>query len=366
MSGMRMDPVGLLTEALVIYSPTTKEGPLAAFLCREMKALGYSKVRIDKAGNALGEIGEGGRQILLCGHMDTVPGKLPVRVSDGFLCGRGASDAKAALCAMLVAGSKSADAGSRITFAGATREEGDGLGIQALVESRKLADFAIFGEPSGAHRVTIGYRGRMGLHVSLRTPGGHAGSPWAHVNAVDEFYGLLGRFKRYEAENTVSGDHFRSLSISPTLVKAGSFHNVVPGVCDSTFDVRVPPGTECASIRRSLELILEELELKNPGTRYRFDESTEPYEANPSSTLVRAFQRAIIMKVGLRPVLVKKTGTGDMNTFAASRRAECVTYGPGDSKLSHTDGEKVSEEDYLASIDVLAEAIRQIGTLKRS
>ncbi len=360
-----MDPVELLREALGIYSPTTKERPLALFLCREMKALGYSSVRIDKAGNALGEIGEGDCRILLCGHMDTVPGELPVRASEGYLFGRGASDAKSALCSMLLAGSKAADAGARVTFAGATREEGDGLGIQSLVKSPRRVDFAVFGEPSGSNRVTIGYRGRVGVHMSLKTQGGHAGSPWAHVSAVDEFYGLLASLKSYEAELTVNGDHFRSLSITPTLVKAGSFHNVVPGECDATFDVRVPPGSSCASVKASLERILREVELKNPGSTHLFDESTEPYEADSGSTLVRAFQRAILVKLGVRPMLVKKTGTGDMNTFAVSRPVQCVTYGPGDAKLSHTKDEKVSVEDYTASIEVLAEAIRQVTALAR-
>lgn len=361
-----MDPVDLLTEALGIYSPTTKERELAVFLCREMKAMGYSRVEIDSAGNAIGEIGRGGCRILLCGHMDTVPGELPVRAQDGFLSGRGASDAKSALCAMLVAGSRAADVGAKITFAGATREEGDSLGIQTLIASDRAADFAIFGEPSGAHKVTVGYRGRMTLHVSLKTPGGHAGSPWAHVSAIDEFYDLLTRLRRYEAEKTVNGDHFRSLSISTTLLKAGSFHNVIPGVCEATFDVRVPPGSKCAIVRSSIERILEEVELKNPGTSHEFDEPTEAYQTNSDSALIRAFQRAIITKAGVRPVLVKKTGTGDMNTFAASRQAECVTYGPGDSKLSHTDGEKVSVKDYLTSIEVLAEVLRQISALKHS
>jgi acetylornithine deacetylase/succinyl-diaminopimelate desuccinylase-like protein len=61
--------------------------------------------------------------------------------------------------------------------------------------------------------------------------------------------------------------------------------------------------------------------------------------------------------------LVRKTGTGDMNTFAKRKHAECVTYGAGMSKTSHTDDEMVEVKDYLGSIDVLTEAIRQLGNL---
>jgi len=52
-----------------------------------------------------------------------------------------------------------------------------------------------------------------------------------------------------------------------------------------------------------------------------------------------------------------------MNTFAHRNKTECVTYGPGLSRTSHTDGEVVELKDYLASIEVLKEAIHQLEAL---
>ena len=53
-----------------------------------------------------------------------------------------------------------------------------------------------------------------------------------------------------------------------------------------------------------------------------------------------------------------------MNTFAHRKKAaECVTYGPGSSSTSHTDGEVVEVADYLNSIEVLKEAISQLVAL---
>ena len=91
MTGGQTEPVKLLLDSLKIYSPTTKESELAKFLAESMEKMGYSKVRIDKSGNALGEIGRGKRSLLLCGHMDTVPGKLPVRKTRDSIYGRGAA-----------------------------------------------------------------------------------------------------------------------------------------------------------------------------------------------------------------------------------------------------------------------------------
>ena len=362
MSGTGTEPVGLLLKALRTYSPSTHEAKLAAFLKDEMKKLGYKRTRIDSAGNVFGEIGGGNVKPLLCGHMDTVPGMLPVSRTKGAIRGRGAADAKSPLCALLLAGAMSPDAGVSITFAGAADEEGDGVGINKIIQTGPNFDYAVFGEPSGASRITVGYRGRVSVHVKVETTGGHAGSSWAHRSAFDEFNSILSKLKAYEQSKTITDDHFNSLSISPTLVAAGTYHNVIPGTCGATLDVRIPPTMRS---KRAIEDIRKIALGHSDDARIElsFDEPTEAYLADPASVLVRAFQRAILLQLKAKPSLVRKTGTGDMNTFAERKHAECVTYGPGMSKTSHTDVEMVEVKDYLGSIDVLKEAIRLLGNL---
>jgi [amino group carrier protein]-lysine/ornithine hydrolase len=354
--------VRLLVDSLKIYSPTTEESEFSSFLADSMQRLGYSRIRKDRAGNALGEVGKGSVRLLLCGHMDTVPGRLPVRKTREAIFGRGAADAKSPLCALLAAGAAAADSGVRVTFAGVTQEEGEGAGIEQLMKSKARFDYAVFGEPSGADRITIGYRGRVSLRVIVRTTGGHAGSPWAQESAFDEFVSLLSRLKQYEHSCEAQGDHFRSLSISPTLVRAGSFHNVIPSLCEATLDLRLPPSIPSSKaisdIRSVAAQSREEARIEIiPG------EPTEAYEADPSSKLVRAFQRAILLRLRTKPRLVRKTGTGDMNTFAIKNKTDCLTYGPGFSRTSHTDGEMVQIRDYLNGIEVLKGAIGQLGAM---
>lgn len=100
------------------------------------------------------------------------------------------------------------------------------------------------------------------------------------------------------------------------------------------------------------------------GFDLRFSEATESYEAPKDSLIVRAFQRSIIKNLSTRPVLSHKTGTGDMNTLAQRMRIPCVTYGPGDSRLEHTEGEYVEVHDYLNSIAVLKGAILEFASMK--
>ncbi|QKK09717.1 MAG: M20/M25/M40 family metallo-hydrolase [Planctomycetota bacterium] len=58
---------------------------------------------IDEAGNALAHRGPADApvHIMLLGHIDTVPGDIPVRIAGGVLHGRGSVDAKGPLAAML-------------------------------------------------------------------------------------------------------------------------------------------------------------------------------------------------------------------------------------------------------------------------
>ncbi|MEM3640669.1 MAG: acetyl-lysine deacetylase, partial [Candidatus Bathyarchaeia archaeon] len=81
--------VQFLAKLLKIYSPSGKEHKVAAFIAGEMEKLNF-KIRADNVGNVIGEVGNGKPTVLLCGHMDTVPGYIPVKVIDGKIYGRGA------------------------------------------------------------------------------------------------------------------------------------------------------------------------------------------------------------------------------------------------------------------------------------
>jgi [amino group carrier protein]-lysine/ornithine hydrolase len=362
------DPaVELLLQTLRTYSVSTREARLSTTLRARMRELGFKRVRTDKAGNAIGEVGEGHPHVLLCGHMDTVPGFLKVRVEGERVYGRGAADAKSPMCAMIWAASALSRGpdGMKVTMACVTREEGDSLGVETLIESGGDYDYAVFGEPAGAGRVTVGYRGRTAAKITVETHGGHAASSWAHPSAVDESLAIMALVRDYERKHTIEGNHYRSLSASLTLISAGSSSNVVPKRCRMTLDVRIPPGMKSSEVKEQLAALVEDYARAREGidARVEFEGATEPYDAPLDSVVVRAFQRSILKTLGTRPVLTHKTGTGDMNTLAEGMGIPCVTYGPADSNLGHTEMEFVEIPDYLASIRVLSGALSEIRAL---
>ena len=79
---------------------------------------------------------------------------------------------------------------------------------------------------------------------------------------------------------------------------------------------------------------------------------TEPFEADHTSPLVRALSLSIIDVCRKRPILLRKTGTGDMNILGNAFRIPVVTYGPGDPHSSHTVDERISIAEYISSIEV--------------
>ena len=93
---MTLHPVELLRGLLTRYSPTGREAGAAIYLVEGMQRLGFD-AWVDPAGNAVGTRGEGPREIVLLGHIDTVPGRIRVAQRAGALYGRGAVDAKGPL-----------------------------------------------------------------------------------------------------------------------------------------------------------------------------------------------------------------------------------------------------------------------------
>ena len=247
-------------------------------------------------------------------------------------------------------------------------EEGDSLGIHTLIDAGGDYDAAVFGEPGGAQRVAVGYRGRIEAKLTVATGGGHAASSWVHRSAVDHSLAVFSRMRDYEKRRTLGEDHYRSVNVSLTMIRGGSYSNVIPRRCQMTLDVRIPPDLNSQTVRSELLGIADDYALTNPDATLRMDfaEPTEPYEAPTDSLVVRAFQRSILTNLRTKPVFTHKTGTGDMNTLAERIKIPCVTYGPGDSKLEHTDGEYVEVGDYLNSIKVLSGVFREFRTLSAS
>ncbi|MEE9242170.1 MAG: M20/M25/M40 family metallo-hydrolase, partial [Nitrosopumilaceae archaeon] len=221
--------VKMLEKALRLYTPSLSEKPMADFLADKCDDLGFEKIHIDEVGNLIATKGSGSPKILLCGHMDTVPGKIKVKKDGDFLYGRGASDAKAPLLAMLFAASTIQNNNGTVMFVGAVDEEGNATGIKNLVKGKLDIDYAIFGEPSGLKQVTIAYKGRIAINLRVNVGNStHASAPWLAKNAIEESMIFTNELKKTLESGQENKQKGMLLTATVTEIKGGTSHNVTP------------------------------------------------------------------------------------------------------------------------------------------
>ncbi|NHI03500.1 N-acetyl-lysine deacetylase [Candidatus Nitrosotalea sp. TS] len=356
--------VKMLEKALRLYTPSLSEKALAEFLADKCDDLGFENIHIDEVGNLIATKGSGSPKILLCGHMDTVPGKIKVRNENGHIYGRGASDAKAPLMSMLLAAASVQNSNGTVVFAAVVDEEGNATGIKSLVKQKLDIDYAIFGEPSGIKNITIAYKGRIAINLKINVgDSAHASAPWLAKNAIEESYIFTTAIKKALEGNQEGKPKSMMLTAVLTEIKGGTSHNVTAVECDAIMDIRIPVDMNCKMVGEKIATTVQEV-AKKQGVNafYSILDETEPFEAPHTSPLVRALTLGILDVEKARPQLIRKTGTGDMNIIGNALSIPVVTYGPGDPHASHTIDEHVSSDEYLRSIEVFK---RMLDHLKR-
>lgn len=355
----------MLEKALRLYTPSLNERAMAEFLADKCDDLGFEDIQIDEVGNIIAKKGSGSPKILLCGHMDVVPGKVKVRKEGDSLYGRGASDAKAPLMAMLFAAASIQNNNGTIIFVGAVDEEGNATGIKNLVKKQLDIDYAVFGEPSGIKQVTIAYKGRLAINLKVIVEdSAHASAPWLSKNAIEESAIFTSELKKGLEEGQEDRTKGMLLTSTLTEITGGTSHNVTPKECAATLDIRIPVDMNCKSVEQKIATLVNDI-AKRRGVEafYSILDETEPFEAPHNSPIVRAFTLGVMEVEHSRPTLIRKTGTGDMNVIGNQWDIPVVTYGPGDPHEAHTIDEKVSIDEYLRGIEILKKTLHHLKRL---
>ncbi len=172
---MSTDDLELVRGLVAIPSLSRHEGEAVEWLVARMAERGF-RASVDDAGNAVGEIGDGPRHVVLLGHIDTVPGEIPVRVEDGELVGRGAVDAKGPLAVFVAAATRPVP-GVRVTVVGAVEEESPTSAGARYRATLPAPDWCVIGEPSGWDAATVAYKGRLALRIALQRHARHGAAP---------------------------------------------------------------------------------------------------------------------------------------------------------------------------------------------
>ena len=351
-----------LLNLVKIYSPSGSEQAAVSYLVSRMEALNFTRAFTDEAGNAVGVMGSGPHQIVLLGHIDTVPGEISVRIESvgathesPLLYGRGSVDAKGPLAVFVdaVAAIGSID-GWQVVVIGAVGEEKNSDGARYIAPLYR-PEYAIIGEPSHWDRITLGYKGSAWAKIAVRRSLAHtAGQGESACEAAVKIWEAI-----HAWASAFNADRPRAFDqVLPTLRGMDSGGDGFEEWASLQVGTRLP-----------LDFMPEKwyTELnKMPGVAETPGITIEPtgfpipaYQGEKNTPLVRAFLAGIRSEGGL-PGFVLKTGTADMNIVAPVWGCPAVAYGPGDSTLDHTPDEHLSIDEYWQAVDVLKFVLKQL------
>lgn len=354
-----MDVVDLLRGMVAIPSPSGREGSLSRWLVDRMREQGL-EAHVDGAGNAVGELGEGPRLLMLLGHLDTVLGGPPVMLRDGCLFGRGTVDAKGPLASMVAAAAATgAVPGWRIVVVGAVEEEAASSRGAHYVLPRYRPEACVIGEPSGWDGVALGYKGRLVVEVERSQPTAHgAGPDPAAAEHVVAFWNAV--LARVEELNHDKQGIFEQLQTR--LEGIGSERRGDRDCARATIGFRLPPGLAPEDLLASLPEWQAE-----DGVRVglRACGALPAHVGDKGTPLVRAFLHGI-RAAGGRPRFKHKTGTCDMNVVGPAWECPILAYGAGDSRLDHTPEEHVVVDELRRSVTVLEAALQRLQEMPES
>jgi LysW-gamma-L-lysine carboxypeptidase len=339
--------IGLVSQ----YSPSGSERGAVQWLVERMKSLGYDEAHIDEAGNAVGLMGKGSKQVVLLGHIDTVPGEISVRVEDNILYGRGSVDAKGPLAcfadAVAQVGKKD---GWQFVVIGAIEEERNSEGARFVVDQYR-PDFAIIGEPNHWDRVALGYKGSAWANVIVKREQTHtaSGEETAAEIAVDLWLKIKAYVNSYNEDKKKIFDQLL-LTLRGIDSDQDGFEQQATLKVGVRLPVEVSPQDWYARLN---EIVKEEALIEPTGF------AIPAWGCEKNTSLVRAFLSGIRSQGG-DPRFVYKTGTADLNIVAPVWKCPAVVYGPGDSALDHTPNEHLSLDEYIKSVDVLSQALEHL------
>lgn len=345
-----MSPLDTLFGLVSRYSPSGQEHEAVQWLVGRMKSLGYDDSGIDDAGNAVGVRGRGSKQVLLLGHIDTVPGEIKVEQDQISLYGRGSVDAKGPLaCFVDAVAQLDVKEGWQFVVIGAVEEERESDGARFIVDQYR-PDFLIVGEPNQWDRIGLGYKGSAWSVLTLQRGQAHtaSGEETAAEAAVEAWLKIKAYVDSFNADKQKIFD-----KLLPTLqgieTETNEFEQCARLKIGARLPVEVPP----EAWYETLEKILPEAQLE------RLAVPTPAWTCEKNTSLVRAFLSSIRSEAG-EPRFVYKTGTADLNIVAPIWKCPALVYGPGDSSLDHTPNEHILLDEYEKSVRILCRALKAL------
>jgi acetylornithine deacetylase/succinyl-diaminopimelate desuccinylase-like protein len=288
-------------------------------------------------------------RLLFAPHTDTVSvagmtiDPFAAELRDGKVWGRGASDTKGPMAAMLWALHESRDRlaslSHEIWFAGLMSEEADQHGSRALAAQERF-NFVIAGEPTGLNAV---YAHKGSAFVNLRTRGrsAHGSRPELGENAIEKMLDVLAFFRgEFAAECAMHTDPVLGAStLSIGTIRGGSKTNIIPDSCEVSVDWRITPSQYHPRIIEDLAVRLRSLV---PDVEVEAVPAP-PLHTDPTHPLI-----GTLAACGAKPVGAPWFCDA---CFFAERGMPAIAMGPGSIAQAHTEDEWIDAAELERGAD---------------
>ena len=369
-----------LTEALIARpSVTPEDAGCLDILGQRLASCGFQNERIDSGPDtfrvsnlwSLRQSSANAPVLVFAGHTDVVPtGPIEKWSSDPFtpthrdgkLYGRGASDMKTSIAAMVVATQEFlADCPNpafSIGFLLTSDEEGpavDGTTVvcQALKARGQRLDWCIVGEPTSVERtgdmIKNGRRGTLSGKLKVKGIQGHIAYPQLARNPVHDLAPVLAEWVATTWDH--GNDYFPPTSWQVSNIHAGTgAGNVIPGECVVDFNFRFCTESTVDSLKSRITQVLD-----RHGVQYELDWvlGGMPF-LTPKGDFVEVVQGAIQDVTGITTELSTTGGTSD-GRFIAQICPQVIELGPPNASIH-----KIDEHVSVADIEPLKNIYRRI------
>ena len=366
--------IALCQELIRQQSYSGAESKVVDSLKEAFDRLGFDDYFIDEYGSVIGHIKgrRPGKSILLDGHIDTVPVPADAQwqhdpfggeVSNGRIYGRGASDMKGAISAMVSAAAYfAADTGrdfaGDIYVAGVVHEECfEGVAARKISE-RVQPDYVIIGEASELN-LKIGQRGRAEIVVETYGKPAHSANPQAGINAVYKMTGLIENIRKLK---TTWQDGLGHGILELTDIKSSPYPgaSVVPERCRATYDRRLLVGETRESVLQPVLDIISGMAGQDPdfkaaayyscggeacytGGNIEGERFFPGWLQDADDEYVQAALRGL-QQAGLQPEITQYSFCTNGSHYAGEAGIKTIGFGPSRENLAHTIDEYIEVE----------------------
>lgn len=372
--------VRYLQELIAVPSMSTQEGEVIERIGVQMRQAGVKKIRVDRLGNIVGTLGSGPNVLAFDAHVDTVDvGDLDAWdnkpfeavAKDGFVYGRGASDQKGGMAAMMLAAEiwrhTGLPEGMTVLLVGSIMEEdSDGLCWQYIVnEERYVPSWVVLTEPTNL-AVNHGQRGRVEIEVTTLGRSAHAASPEQGTNAVYLMTPIINAVRKLGSKLRDDGYLGKGTVAVTEIVSRSPSLCAVPDMCRIHLDRRLTAGetdeSAVGEIRSLPEVRAANAGVTIPdysrpsyrGLHYMVKKYYPAWVMDREHVLVKAGLAAAETVLGAPPRLgtwnFSTNGVATMGMFGIPT----IGFGPSEEKYAHTPDDRCSMDHLVTAASFYA------------